>query len=160
MRAITANSGQNEPVNNCSYLDLTVKQDGQHGVVTSKGNGIVTPTSLADVVGMDGNISHTPNQPESPYNTPVCMVSHMPSNINQELAEADQSMENDATNNENVEMQNSPDQLNAPERGEIIPESEISNEGAVGGIDASPLPDLAKVSTITNCEVDFLDTDL
>lgn len=163
LRAITVNSVQNEPTNNCSYLDLTVKQDGPNGVVgTSKGNSIVTPTSLADVVAMDGNIMHAQNQPESPYSTPVCLVSHLSSSINQDLAEADQSMENDATNNENAA--NSPELLNAPERGngpggDLIADSEISNEGAVGGIDNSPLPDLAKVTT-TNCEVDFLDADL
>lgn len=143
LRAMTANSVQNESSNSCSYLDLTVKQDGQHGVVTSKVNAIVTPTSLADVVAMDGNNLHAPNQPEPHYNAPVCLVSHLPSSINQDLAEADQSMENDATNNENAA--NSPELLNTPERGGggMVPDNinEISNEGAVGGIDDA-LPDL------------------
>lgn len=152
LRAITVNSTQNEAANNCSFLDLTVKHDDQNGVTTSKGNSVITPTSLADVVAMDGNVQ----RPQ--YNTPVCLVSHMSSSINQDLAEADQSMENDATNNENAV--NSPEILNAPERGDLIPDNGNANEGAVGGIESSPLPDLAKVTTTTNCEVDFVDTDL
>ncbi|XP_055319156.1 uncharacterized protein LOC129576957 isoform X5 [Sitodiplosis mosellana] len=152
LRAITVNSTQNETTNNCSFLDLTVKHDGPTS--TSKGNtASATPISLADVVVMDGNVQH----PTSPR-TPVCLVSHLSSSINQDLAEADQSMENDATNNENAA--NSPEALNAPERGDLMPDNGNSNEGAVGGIESSPLPDLAKVTTSSNCEVDFVDTDL
>lgn len=160
LRAITANSTHGQATDNCSYLDLTVKHDTQNSGNISKENAIVTPTSLADVVAMDGNVQHVPNlhSSTSQYNAPVCMVSHMPSTINQELAEADQSMENDATNNENAS--NSPEILNTPERG-LIAHNEISNEGAVGGlVESSPLPDLAKVTTSSSCEVDFIDTDL
>lgn len=152
------NANQNETTNNCSYLDLTVKHDSQNGASTSKGNATtatITPTSLADVVAMDGNIQH-PISPRPQYNPPVCLVSHLSSSLNQDLAEADQSMENDATNNENAA--NSPEVLNTPERGDLI--SDNGHEGAVGGIESSPLPDLAKVTTSSNCEVDFIDTDL
>lgn len=153
LRAITANSTQNEAINNCTFLDLTVKHDGAS---TSKGNS-ATPTSLADVVAMEGNVQH-PTSPRPQYNAPVCLVSHLSSSINQDLAEADQSMENDATNNENAA--DSPE--DTPERGDLMPENgNSSNEGAVGGIESSALPDLAKVTTNpTNCEVDFVDTDL
>lgn len=152
-------SGHNEATENCSYLDLTVKHDGQNCSNSTKGNAIVTPTSLADVVGMEGNVQHAPNlHSSSSQYTPVCLVSHMTSTINQDLAEADQSMENDTANNENAP--NSPEVLNAPERGVLMAENEILNEGAVGGIESSPLPDLAKVTTNSSCEVDFVDTDL
>lgn len=160
LRAITVNATQNETINNCSYLDLTVKHDTQNGASISKGNvsiAAITPTTLADVVSMDGNIQH-PTSPRPQYNPPVCLVSHLSSSLNQDLAEADQSMENDATNNENAA--NSPEILNTPERGDLIPDNGNSNEGAVGGIESSPLPDLAKVTTNSNCEVDFIDTDL
>ncbi|XP_031627624.1 putative uncharacterized protein DDB_G0277255 isoform X2 [Contarinia nasturtii] len=155
LRAITTNPIQNEATNSCSYLDLTVKHDSQNGSPTSKGNSIVTPTSLADVVAMDANMQHTPNIHPSTlqFSAPVCMVSH----LNQELAEADQSMENDVANNENVT--NSPD---TTERNDLIPDNGCSNEGAVGGVESTPppLPDLAKVTTTSNCEIDFVDTDL
>lgn len=160
MRVIMVNPVQSEPSNNCSYLDLTVKQDGPNGSTPSKGNASSTPTSLADVVTMDGNILHTPNShpSTSQYGTPVCLVSHLSSSINQDLAEADQSMENDATNNKNDA--DSSDGLNDNEHGDLIPDNEISHEGAVGGTESSALPDLAKVTT-SNCEsVHFFDTDL
>lgn len=154
LRVITVNPIQNEASNSCSYLDLPVKQED--GV---KENGASISTSLADVVVMEANGLHSSMSHSSvdrQYGAPVCLVSHMPSNINQDLAEADQSMENDVANNENAS--NSPEIINMPERGHLIVENEISAEGAVGGIDASPLPDLAKVTT--NCEIDFVDTDL
>lgn len=161
LRALTANSSQNDAANNCSYLDLTVKHDA-HGASTSKGNTSVAASTLVDVVALEGNVQHVGNLhgPTLQYNPPVCLVSHMPSSINQaDLAEADQSMENDATNNENAE--NSPDNLNTPERGDLIPDNGIVNEGAVGGVEPNAaLPDLAKVTTSSNCEVDFVDTDL
>lgn len=165
LRVIAVNPVQNEPSNSCTYLDLTVKQDGQNGVGTSKANASVTQTSLADVVVMDSNVLHSTNlhQSTSQYNAPVCLVSHLSSSINQDLAEADQSIENDVTNNENAA--NSPELLNVQEHGDLIPDNEISNEGAVGGIESSTLPDLAKVTTTTtittsNCEVEYAITDL
>lgn len=155
------NSSQNDASNNCSYLDLTVKHDA-HGASTSKGNITVAATTLVDVVTLEGNVQHVGNlhSPTSQYNPPVCLVSHLSSSINQaDLAEADQSMENDAINNENAD--NSPDALNTPERGDLMPDNGIANEGAVGGVEPnSVLPDLAKVTTSSNCEVDFVDTDL
>lgn len=169
LRVIAVNPVQNEAPNSCTYLDLTVKQDGQNGVSTSKANASITPTSLADVVVMDGNVLHSTNShpSTSQYNAPVCLVSHLSSSINQDLAEADQSMENDVTNNENAA--NSPELLNVQDHGDLIPDNEISRvspyEGAVGGIESSTLPDLAKVTTTTttptsNCEVEYAITDL
>lgn len=203
LRTIMVNPGiQNEQtVNACSYLDLTVKP------VTSKMNATTTP--LADVVAIAGNASshhlhaqvsptpaitttataaaatvtatssNTSLSSTSQYNQPpICLVSHLSSNINQDLAEADQSIENDVTNNENVAA-NSPELSisstdHSNENG-LVQNNEISNEGAVGGIlsetTTSTLPDLAKVTTITNnsttlntvtsnCDIDYVDTDL
>lgn len=198
LRTVTVNPVvQNETVNACSYLDLTVKPD------TSKMNASTTSTSaqLADVVANSGNASHhshtqvslvaamtttatttntssLPSSSSLQYNqAPVCHVTHLASNQDmQDLAEADQSIENDVTNNENAA--NSPELLNtSAENGDLIPNNEISNEGAVGGIlnegggggGASSLPDLAKITTINsstpntvplNCEIDYVDTDL
>lgn len=159
MRVIAVDPVQNESNNSCAYLDLTVKQDGQNIVSTSKTNASITPTSLADVV-MEGNVIHSTNQhpSTSQYSTPVCLVSHLSSSTNQDLAEADQSMENDVTNNENAA--NSPEILHIQEHSDLISDNEISNEGAVGGISSSALPDLAKVTTTSNCEVEYIDTDL
>lgn len=177
---------QNETVNACSYLDLTVKPNA------SKINASTTSTQLADVVAIAGNASHhshtqvsavaamtttatttNTSSSTSQYNQPpICLVAHLSSNINQDLAEADQSIENDVTNNENAA--NSPELLNtSAEHGDLIPNNEIPNQGAVGGMfndGASTLPDLAKVTTITNnstpntatsnCDIDYVDTDL
>lgn len=144
LRVMTVNSSQNDAANNCSYLDLTVKHDAQDEA-----------SSLAPLESLQQNVQHVANMhaQSSQYNPLVCLVSHMPSSsINQaDLAEADQSMENDATNNENAD--------NSPERGDLIPDNGISNEGAAAGIEFA-LPDLAKVTTNSNCEVDFIDTDL
>lgn len=156
MRTLASSPLQKRATNNCSYLDLTVKHESQNVSPTSKGNSIATPTSLADVVAVEGNMQHAPNLHSSiPFSPPVCTVSHLSTSINRELAEADQSMENDVTNNENAT--NSPDTI---ERNDLIPDNGNSNEGAVGGVASTPppLPDLAKVTT--NCEIDFVDTDL
>lgn len=188
LRTVTVNPiVQNETVNACSYLDLTVKPD------TSKMSAATMSNQLADVVAIAGNISHhshtqatamatntsSSSSTSSQYNqTPVCLVAHLSSNVNQDLAEADQSIENDVTNNENAA--NSPELLNTSVEngGDLIPNNENSNEGAVGGIlneAASTLPDLAKVTTISNsstaaattqnivtsnCDIDYVDTDL
>lgn len=175
LRAITVNPIQNEPTpSSCSYLDLTLKPDSQTPGsvnVSSKANAGGTLHSMADIVSIDANAhaattistSSTSSSiaSSSQYNAPnVCMVTHLSSSINQDLAEADQSMENDVTNIENAA--NSPEILNESEHGnDLIPDCENSNEGAVGGLEASPLPDLAKVTTSTaNCEVDYTDADL
>lgn len=207
LRTITINPGiQNDTVNACSYLDLTVKPD------TSKMNASTASTQLqlADVVAIAGNTpslhSHAQvsssaaataaaaamlttsattsntSSSSSQYNhAPICLVAHLSSNINQDLAEADQSIENDVTNNENAA--NSPELLNTSVEhnsndnghGCLIQNNEILNEGAVGGIimneaASSTLPDLAKVTTNTNnsdpdtvtsnCDIDYVDTDL
>lgn len=202
LRAIPVNAGvQNESVNACSYLDLTVKPD------TSKMNAISTSTPLADVVAMAENVpshhshaqvsvvtamtSTTTATPTTTSNTlsslssssqyhhnhpPICLVTHLSSNVNQDLAEADQSIENDVTNNENAA--NSPELLSTSAEhsndDDLTQNNEIASEGAVGGIlseaTASTLPDLAKVTTIannstanaatSNCEIDYVDTDL
>lgn len=172
LQPITVNSScQNEASNSCSYLDLTVKPERQSTIApfTCKMNASTATTPLADVASIDGNTSHhsyastvdiatntgslsSPStSPSSQYNqVPVCLVAHMPSSINQDLAEADQSIENDVVNNENAA--NSPEILNiCAENGNFIPNNETSNEGAVGGLNpSSTLPDLAKITTTPN----------
>lgn len=188
LRTITINpNDQNETPNACSYLDLTVKPDRQSVNTTSapKPNASTSSIPLANVIPIDSNASHHPctqvtaaavtntvspsSSLSAQYNQPpICLVAHLSANVNQDLAEADQSIENDATNNEN-------DAINAAaavdEHGDFVTNNELSNEGAVGGLDSSStLPDLAKVTTITNnstsnaassnCEIDYVDTDL
>lgn len=161
-------------------------------------NATTTSTQLADVVAMPGNTSshhshaqvsavaamtttattttmpNTTSSSSQYKQAPICLVAHLSSNVNQDLAEADQSIENDVSNNENVA--NSPELINTSTEHSNghIQNNEISNEGAVGGLlneaESSTLPDLAKVTTITNnsvpntvtsnCDTDYADTDL
>lgn len=118
LRVITVNPAQNEVSNSCLYLDLNVKPEGQNGSSLSKVNSSSSPTSLADVVPIDDNVIHPSNPLTSQYYAPVCMVSHLPSSLNRDLAEADQSMENDVTNNENAA--NSPEIPIAMEQTDMI----------------------------------------
>lgn len=165
-------SDENETINACAYLDLTVKPDRQNTIMSgSKINESAPPTPLADVVAIEGNVPHNPcthasttmamattptmSSSSSQYNqAPICLVAHLSSSINQDLAEADQSIENDVTNNENAAS--SPEMPNlSSEHSDQIPNNDISNEGAVGGLDSfstlpEHLPDLAKVTANTS----------
>lgn len=142
----------------------------QIGIVQSQYYAQYYAASAINTVSPSLSLSAQYNQP------PICLVAHLSANDNQDLAEADQSIENGATNDEN-------DATNAAaaadEHADLVLNNELSSEGAIGGLrggldSSSTLPDLAKVTTMVttitnnsssnaaslNCEIDYVDTDL